>query len=74
MKELNWWLKWTACFITLGGALSTSLSLDPLNIILFNLGSLIYVVWAWRIREASLITINAGLLTIYAVGAVLRIV
>jgi hypothetical protein len=74
MQELNWWLKWTACFVTLGGAMATSLAWDPANIVLLNIGSILYVVWAWRIREVSLITINAGLLTIYAVGAVIRLI
>jgi hypothetical protein len=61
-------LKWTACAVTLSGALCTSLRVDPLNIYLLNCGALMYLVWSLRIREWSLVTINAGLLLIYLVG------
>jgi hypothetical protein len=61
-------LKWVACAVTLAGALCTSLRIDPANIYLLNLGALLYLVWSYRIREWSLVTINAGLLTIYIVG------
>lgn len=66
-------LKWVACFVTLFGAIATSLAWDPLNIWLLNLGSILYMTWAIRIREPSLITINAGLLAIYLFGAFIRI-
>ena len=65
-------LKWVACAVTLAGALCTSLQIDPLNIWLLNLGALLYLVWSVRIREWSLVTINAGLLLIYIVGLVVR--
>jgi hypothetical protein len=65
---LNSTLKWTACAVTLAGALCTALRIDPLNIYLLNAGALIYLVWSLRIREWSLVTINAGLLAIYVVG------
>jgi hypothetical protein len=61
-------LKWTACAVTLAGALCTSLRIDPMNIYLLNAGALLYTVWSLRIREWSLVTINVGLLTIYLVG------
>ena len=69
---LNNILKWSACFVTLGGALTTSLQIDPLNIYLLNVGSTLYLIWAVRIRELSLIVINAGLLVIYVVGLLHR--
>jgi hypothetical protein len=65
-------LKWVACAVTLVGALCTSLQIDPLNIWLLNLGALLYLVWSVRIREWSLVTINAGLLLIYIVGIFVR--
>jgi len=65
---LNSTLKWTACAVTLTGALCTALRIDPLNIYLLNAGALIYLIWSLRIREWSLVTINAGLLAIYVVG------
>lgn len=61
-------LKWTACAVTLAGALCTSLRIDPMNIYLLNCGALLYTIWSLRIREWSLVTINVGLLTIYFVG------
>lgn len=61
-------LKWTACFITLAGAICTSLRIDPTNIWLLNIGALIYLIWSVRIKEHSLVVINAGLLLIYIVG------
>ncbi len=66
--ELNDIVKWVACAVTLAGALCTSLRLDPLNIYLLNAGALLYLFWSIRIREWNLSAVNAGLLTIYAVG------
>lgn len=65
-------LKWVACAVTLAGALCTSLQIDPLNIWLLNLGAVLYLIWSWRIREWSLVTINFGLLAIYILGLVIR--
>jgi hypothetical protein len=70
---INTVLKWVACAVTLGGALATSLQQDPLNIYLLNAGAVLYLIWSLRIREWSLVTINAGLLTIYVVGLFLRV-
>lgn len=65
---LNNILKWVACVVTLSGALCTALRIDPMNIYLLNAGAFLYLVWSVRIREWSLVTINAGLLAIYVVG------
>jgi hypothetical protein len=65
---LNNILKWVACAVTLSGALCTALRIDPMNIYLLNAGAFLYLVWSVRIREWSLVTINAGLLAIYVVG------
>jgi hypothetical protein len=73
MIDLNFVLKWTACAITLAGAVATSLAVDPLNIWLLNLGALLYLAWSLRIREWNLVVINAGLLVIYIVGAIIRL-
>ena len=69
---INTMLKWVACAVTLSGALCTSLQIDPLNIWLLNLGAVLYLIWSWRIREWSLVTINFGLLAIYILGIVVR--
>ena len=65
-------LKWSALVLTLTGAVCTSMKLDPTNVYLLNLGCVVYLAWSWRIREWSLVLVNAGLLAIYLPGAVLR--
>ena len=70
--NLNFVLKWVACVVTLGGALCTSLQIDPVNIYLLNAGAVLYLWWSLRIREWSLVAINAGLLAIYFVGLIIR--
>jgi len=69
---LNNILKWVACAVTLAGALCTAFKLDPANVYLLNLGALLYLIWAVRIRELNLIVINGALLTIYLLGLFLR--
>lgn len=66
-------LKWIATLITLAGALSTALALDPLNIYLLNLGSILFLIWGILIKEKAMVAVNAGLLGIYAFGLMLRI-
>jgi hypothetical protein len=70
---LNTWLKWTACASTVAGAVCTSLSWDPANILLLNIGAMLYLTWSLRIREWNLVAVNGGLLTIYLIGAILRV-
>jgi hypothetical protein len=71
-KDFDWWLKWIACAVTLSGAVCTSLRIDPMNIYLLNAGAALYLWWSLRIREWSLVAINAGLLIIYIVGLFLE--
>jgi hypothetical protein len=61
-------LKWAGTVITLAGALCTSLRVDPLNVYLLNVGALLFLWWAFRIRDRAMITVNAGLLSIYIIG------
>lgn len=63
-------LKWSATALTLAGAVLTSLAIDPINVYLLNAGSVLFLIWAVRIQDTALIAVNAGLLTIYAVGTV----
>lgn len=73
VTDLNWWLKWTACWVTLTGAIATSAGADPYNVYLLNLGAALYLWWSIRIKENSLIVINLGLLAIYAAGTFMRL-
>lgn len=61
-------LVWTATALTLLGALCTSLRIDPVNIYLLNIGAVLFLWWAVRIRDRAMITVNAGLLAIYVLG------
>jgi len=67
-KMLNNILKWGGCATVCAGALCTSLRIDPLNIYFLNVGALLYLIWAVRIREKNLIVVNAVLLALYVVG------
>lgn len=67
-------LKWTATILTLIGALLTSLAIDPINVWLLNLGSIVFVIWAFRIKDLAMITVNSGLLIIYSVGTIWRLI
>ena len=69
---INTILKWLACASTIAGAMCTSLAWDPMNIILLNIGAILYLTWSLRIREWNLVAVNGGLVTIYAFGAILR--
>ena len=69
-QTLNNILKWVATAITLIGAVLTSLNIYPLNAIAFNLGSVLWLIFAIRIKEPSLIVVNTGLLLVYVAGLV----
>jgi apolipoprotein N-acyltransferase len=66
-------IKWTGTVITLAGALCTALSFDPLNIILLNLGSFLFLIWGFMIKDKAMIAVNSGLLFIYFIGIILRL-
>ena len=67
-QTLNNILKWAATAITLIGAVLTSLNIYPLNVIAFNIGSVLWLIFAVRIKEPSLIVVNSGLLLVYVAG------
>lgn len=73
MMNLNV-LKWLGTGFTILGALLTSLGgFDPYNVYAFNLGA---GFWLWasvRMRDAALMAVNASLLSIYVIGAILRL-
>ena len=65
-------LKWAALVATLLGAGFTAFEIHYANRELLATGSLLYLVWSVRIRELNLIAVNAGLLTLYAVGLIMK--
>ena len=67
-SKLDNFLQWSATFLTILGALFTSANIYPLNVVAFNIGSILWLAFAVRINAPSLITVNAILLLIYAAG------
>jgi len=61
-------LRYTATIITLLGALATAFRCDPLNIYMLNAGTMLFLIYSFKIKDLSLIIVNSGLLLIYAVG------
>jgi hypothetical protein len=72
--NLNSVIKWTATVITVTGALAVANSWDPLNIYLFNIGSVLWVWWAVRIKEPSIIVVNMAMLAVYVYGFYVRMI
>jgi hypothetical protein len=72
--NLNSVIKWTATAITVAGALAVANSWDPLNIYLFNLGSILWVWWAIRIKEPSILVVNLAMLAVYVYGFYVRMI
>jgi hypothetical protein len=68
MNKMNDFLKWSATVVTILGAVLTSLNYYPWNVIAFNLGSILWLIFAVRIKENSLIVVNSGLLLVYVLG------
>lgn len=61
-------IKWVATIFSLTGAILTSFGLTPFNIIVLNIGSLLFTIWSIRINDKAMITVNAGMLLIYGFG------
>lgn len=66
-------LKWLGTALTIAGAVATALAIDPLNVYLFNIGAIVWLWAAIRMKEKSLIVVNAGLLSVYMFGVFYRI-
>lgn len=66
--------KWLGTIATIIGALATAGGFDPINIIAFNVGSIFWLLAAIRMKDAPLMAVNAGLLGIYALGAIVRFI
>ena len=60
--------KWTGCAFVVAGALLTAINIYPLNLIVLNTGTLIYMIWSWRVKEMSVFVVNLSLTLIYTIG------
>ena len=65
---MNSIIKWSATAITILGAVFTSMNIYPANVLAFNLGSILWLIFAVRIKEQSLVVVNTGLLLVYVLG------
>ena len=66
--------KWVGTIFSSIGALATAGGFDPINIIAFNLGAVFWLLASIRMKDAALMAVNAGLLGIYALGAIVRFI
>jgi hypothetical protein len=66
--------KWIGTAATIVGALATAGGFDPINIIAFNVGAVFWLLASIRMKDATLMAVNAGLLGIYALGALVRFI
>jgi hypothetical protein len=66
--------KWIGTAATIVGALATAGGFDPVNIIAFNVGAVFWLLASIRMKDAALMSVNAGLLGIYALGAIVRFI
>ena len=66
--------KWVGTAATIIGALATAGGFDPINIIAFNIGAVFWLLASIRMKAAALMSVNAGLLGIFALGAIVRFI
>ena len=69
---MNRVLKWSATALTIAGAVFTSMNMFPHNVWAFNVGSVLWLLFAIRIKERSLIVVNSAMLLIYTVGLLIK--
>jgi hypothetical protein len=60
--------KWLGTIFTISGAVASSFDIFPLNVVFYNLGSIFWLIASIKMKDASLIVVNSGLLFIYLVG------
>jgi len=72
-KNIAFYIKWTATVVTLTGAVFASVGIYPLSAIVLNTGSFLFLIWAFLIRDRAMITVNAGLLSIYTGGLLYKL-
>lgn len=71
-KKLDFYLKWVAVVVVCIGSAATSLNIYPAGPALLNLGTFLWLIVAIRMREPSLIAVNAVVLVIYSSGLLFK--
>ena len=64
--------KWAGCALVVSGAVLTTVNIYPLNLIVLNSGTLLYMIWSWRVKEMSVFVVNLCLTLIYTFGIMLN--
>ena len=59
---------------TIVGALATAGGFDPINIVAFNIGAAFWLLASIRMKDSAMMAVNAGLLGIFALGALVRFI
>lgn len=73
-QQLAHKIKWIGTMVTLAGAVLASLGVYPYSAIFLNAGAGLMLIWACLIKDNAMITINAGLLSIYSVGLIIKFI
>jgi hypothetical protein len=66
-------LKWFSTAVLIAGAITTSLNLYPLNVLLNVAGGILWTTAGVLMRDKPLITVNTTLTLIYGLGAIYAI-
>jgi hypothetical protein len=66
--------KWVGTAATIVGALATAGGFDPINIVAFNIGAAFWLLASIRMKDSASMAVNAGLLGIFALGALVRFI
>jgi len=72
-KDIVFYLKWLATFVTILGAICASINMYPEGPILLNVGSFLWLIVAIMWKEWSLIVINSTLLIVYTTGLIIKL-
>lgn len=73
-EKVNKVLEWSATSVIVAAAIATVLAFDPINIFLFNLGSVMWLVWAVRVKRTSMIVLNVVMILVYVYGSIIRMI
>jgi hypothetical protein len=61
-------IQWIATIFTIAGSMASSFNQFPINIIFFNIGSVVWIIASIRIKNLQLIVVNSGLILVYMIG------
>ena len=72
MRDLNWYLKWTASAILIIGTAVNSLGYYPEGPLILAVGGIMWLIVSIRWREASLIVVNSVMTGTGIAGLILK--